>query len=117
MNLPREGGNVDGKTDLQQMGRRARAASRSLAKTSATIKNGALLGVADALVERMDEILDANAQDVDAGRCDGLSEQLLGRLTLDGNKLEGMAGDVRRVAELADPTEETFDANDACERS
>ena len=100
---------MDGETDLQQMGQRARAASRALAQTSASVKNGALNGVADALVERMDEILAANAQDVDAGRNDGLSEQLLGRLALDGNKLEGMAGDVRKVAELADPTEESFD--------
>ncbi|MYB50209.1 MAG: glutamate-5-semialdehyde dehydrogenase [Dehalococcoidia bacterium] len=100
---------MDGKTDLQHMGRRARAASRALAKTSASVKNGALQGVANALVERMDEILAANSQDIDAGRRDGLSEQLLGRLVLDGNKLEGMAGDVRKVAELADPTEESFD--------
>ena len=100
---------MDGKTDLQQMGRRARAASRALAKTSASVKNRALQGVADALVARKEEILAANSQDIDAGRRDGLSEQLLGRLALDGNKLEGMAGDVRKVAELADPTEETFD--------
>ena len=100
---------MDGETDLQQMGQRARAASRALAKTSTSVKNGALNGVADALVERMDEILAANSEDVDAGRRDGLSEQLLGRLALDGNKLEGMAGDVRKVAELADPTEESFD--------
>ncbi|MDE2715873.1 MAG: glutamate-5-semialdehyde dehydrogenase [Chloroflexota bacterium] len=100
---------MDGKTDLQHMGRRARAASRALAKTSASVKNGALQGVANSLVERMDEILAANSQDIDAGRRDGLSEQLLGRLALDGNKLEGMAGDVRKVAELADPTEESFD--------
>ena len=100
---------MDGKTDLQQMGRRARTASRALAKTSASVKNRALQGVADALVARKDEILAANSQDIDAGRRDGLSEQLLGRLALDGNKLEGMAGDVRKVAELADPTEESFD--------
>ena len=83
---------MDGETDLQQMGQRARAASLALAKTSTSVKNGALHGVADALVERMDEILAANSEDVDAGRRDGLSEQLLGRLALDGNKLEGMAG-------------------------
>ena len=100
---------MEGKTDLQQMGRRARAASRALAQTSATVKNDALYAAAAALVERMDEILAANAQDVNAGRREGLSEQILGRLALDGNKLEGMAGDVRRVAELADPTDETFD--------
>ena len=91
------------------MGRRARAASRALAKTSASVKNRALHGVADALAARKEEILAANSQDIDAGRRDGLSEQLLGRLALDGNKLEGMAGDVRKVAELADPTEESFD--------
>ena len=100
---------MDGKTDLQQMGRRARAASRALAKTSASVKNRALQGLADALVARREEILAANSQDIDAGRRDGLSEQLLGRLSLDGKKLEGMASDVRQVAELPDPTEESFD--------
>ena len=100
---------MDGKTDLQHMGRRARAASRALAKTSTSVKNQALQGVVDALAARKEEILAANSQDIDTGRRDGLSEQLLGRLALDGNKLEGMAGDVRKVAELADPTEESFD--------
>lgn len=100
---------MDGKTDLQQMGRRARAAARALAKTSASVKNQALLGVADALSARQDEILDANAEDVSGGRRNGLSEQLLGRLTLDGSKLEGMANDVRRVAQLPDPTEGSYD--------
>ena len=105
-----EGGNVEGTTDLQQMGQRARSAARVLAKTSASVKNRALFGIADALNVRRDEILDASAQDEDDGRRDGLTEQLLGRLALDGNKLEGMADDVRTVAELPDPTEETFDA-------
>ncbi len=101
---------MDDKTDLQRMGRRARVASRALAKTSASVKNEALLRVADALLGRMHEILAANELDVDAGRSDGLSDALLGRLSLDGGKLEGMADDVRKVAELPDPTEETFDA-------
>ena len=101
---------MDGKTDLQGMGRRARAASRSLAKTSASVKNAALHGVANALAARMDEILDANAEDIEAGRRDGLSDALLGRLSLDENKLEGMADDARKVASLPDPTEESFDA-------
>ena len=100
---------MDGKTDLQQMGRRARAASRALAKTPTSVKNRALQGVADALIARKEETLAANSQDIDAGRRDGLSEQLLGRLALDDNKLDGMASDVRKVAELPDPTEETFD--------
>ena len=105
-----EGGKVDGKTDLQRMGRRARAASRSLAKTSASVKNAALHGVANALAARMDEILDANAEDIEAGRRDGLSDALLGRLSLDANKLEGMTDDARKVASLPDPTDESFDA-------
>ena len=100
---------MNGKTDLQHMGRRARAASRSLAKTPTSVKNRALQGVADALIARKEETLAANSQDIDAGRRDGLSEQLLGRLALDDNKLDGMASDVRKVAELPDPTEETFD--------
>ena len=101
---------MDGKTDLQQMGKRARAASRALAKTSSSVKNQALQGVADALEARCDEIVAANSEDIDAGRRDGLSESVLGRLSLDRSKLEGIARDVRKVASLPDPTEEFYDA-------
>ena len=90
--------------DLQQMGKRARAAARALAKLPTSAKNDALLSVADALNSRQDEILVANQKDIDAGRGDGLDDAILGRLVIDAKKLDGMADDVRKIVALSDPT-------------
>ncbi len=97
-------------TDLQLMGQQARAAARALAKLPTSAKNDALLGIADALKVRQEEILAANEKDIEAGRRDGLDEALVGRLILDPEKLDGMADDVRKIVALDDPTGESFDS-------
>lgn len=96
--------------DLQQMGKRARAAARTLAKLTTLSKNDALLRIADALKTRQEEILAANEKDVDASRCDGIDEAIFGRLRIDAKKLDGMADDVRKIVALSDPTGESFDS-------
>lgn len=101
---------MDGKTDLRRMGQRARTAARVLAQTASSVKCRALLGVADAIGRHMEEVLAANVADMNAGRLEGLDEAVVGRLALDENKLAGMAEDVRRIAALPDPTEESFDS-------
>ncbi len=95
--------------DLQDLGRRARAASRVLAATPSAAKDRALLAIADALLTDADLILAANRQDVEAGRAGGLSDALLDRLTLTSERLGSIATDVRRVADLPDPVGEEFD--------
>jgi glutamate-5-semialdehyde dehydrogenase len=95
--------------ELQEIGRRAREASRRLARLPADVKNRALLNIADALKARQEEILSANERDYQAGRRNGLSEALLDRLLLTPQRLEGIAGDVRSVAALPDPVGEVFD--------
>lgn len=102
---------MENKTDLQRMGQRARSAARALAKVPSSAKNDALNYAADALESRAEEILAANADDVKAARGDGLEDAVVGRLMLDRSKLRKIADDVRTIAALPDPTEETFDAN------
>ena len=97
--------------DLQRMGQRARSAARSLAKVPSSAKNDALNRAADALETRAGEILAANAEDVKAARRAGLEDAVVGRLMLDRGKLCKIADDVRTIAALPDPTEETFDAS------
>lgn len=96
--------------------REAREASRQLAALPAQKRNDALRSVADAIEERTDEIIAANALDLDAGRAEGLSDALMDRLMLDASRLAAIAADVRRVAELEDPAgrvlEEMEMAND-----
>jgi glutamate-5-semialdehyde dehydrogenase len=96
-------------TDLNHMGQAARAASRQLAVLSTAKKNAALLVIADALEAQAATVLAANAEDIAAGRANGLTEALLDRLLLNEKRLAALAADTRRVATLPDPVGAEFD--------
>src|SRR3989304_1648350 len=87
----------------------AKAASRRLAGLSTLGKNRALEAIADSLLARQDEVLAANAQDVERARDAGLADAPLNRLRLTPEKIAGIAADVRNVALLADPVGEGID--------
>ncbi|MBQ9976023.1 MAG: glutamate-5-semialdehyde dehydrogenase [Clostridia bacterium] len=77
--------------------------SCTLLKTLDTeTKNKALLLMADSLVEATDEILKANALDVEASR-GRVSDVMLDRLSLNEKRIEAMADGMREVAKLPDP--------------
>jgi glutamate-5-semialdehyde dehydrogenase len=86
--------------------RSARDASRLLAATDSATRDGALIAIADALIARTDEIIEANARDMEAGREAGLSPALLDRLQLTPERIAGIAGGARQVAALEDPVGE-----------
>ncbi len=87
----------------------AKQAARALAVTSSEVKNAALEAIAAALLERSDEILEANARDLEAGEQVGLSAALMDRLTLDRPRLVAIAESVRTIAALPDPVGEVID--------
>jgi glutamate-5-semialdehyde dehydrogenase len=87
----------------------AKRASRTLATLGSDVKNAALEGIADALIERTPEILEANARDLEAGREAGLSAALIDRLALDPERIAGIAAGARRIAALPDPVGEVID--------
>jgi len=87
----------------------AKAASRKLAGVSTSVKNRALDAIAESLIARQDEILEANALDVERARDSGLADAPLNRLRLSPEKLQGIAADVRKVAALPDPVGEVID--------
>ena len=78
-------------------------------KLSTDKKNEALLTAAKKLVERQEEILTANREDIAAGRANGMSEALIDRLTLTGSRIEQIAEGLRQVAGLPDPVGEVMD--------
>ncbi|MBD3847140.1 glutamate-5-semialdehyde dehydrogenase [Bosea sp. SSUT16] len=88
---------------MQEVGRRARAAARKVALSSADRRNAALLGMAEALRARSARILAANAQDLADGKAAGLSASFMDRLALDEKRLAAIADAVAEVAGLADP--------------
>ncbi|HLJ03946.1 MAG TPA: glutamate-5-semialdehyde dehydrogenase [Solirubrobacteraceae bacterium] len=87
----------------------AKRASRALAATPGSVKDAALEAIAAALLERMAEVLEANARDLEAGEQSGLSSALLDRLALDERRVEAMAAGVRKIAALPDPVGEVID--------
>ena len=96
--------------DLMDQGRAARAASRPLARLSTEEKDRILLNIADALQGEQGPILEANALDYEAGKAAGLSDALLDRLLLTKERLDALASDARRVAELPDPVGERLES-------
>ena len=87
----------------------AKRTSRKLGMLGSAIKDGALRRIADALVERAPEILEANQLDLDAGHNAGLSAALIDRLTLDADRIQAMAHGARKIAALPDPVGEVID--------
>ena len=96
-------------TELEEKGKAAKAASRKLALLPTEIKNKALLGIADALVAKQQEILSANNQDYKESEAAGMSTAMLDRLMLNPDRLEGIASDVKTVAALPDPVGEIIE--------
>jgi glutamate-5-semialdehyde dehydrogenase len=89
----------------------AKRASRTLAQLDSHTRNAALLAMADALEARIDEILEANARDMEAGREAELHSSLLDRLLLTPERIAGIARDTRRIVALPDPVGETIDGH------
>jgi glutamate-5-semialdehyde dehydrogenase len=91
------------------LGERAQGAARRLAVASTTDKDAGLLAAADLLVERTDDILAANAEDVARAESDGAGTAGLDRLRLTPARIAGMATGLRQVAALPDPVGEILD--------
>jgi glutamate-5-semialdehyde dehydrogenase len=87
---------------MQDTGKRARAASRIMAKTDTATKNNALIKIADLIIESQEKLLETNALDLAAGKANGLDAALLDRLELTPARIEAMAEGLRQVAELPD---------------
>jgi glutamate-5-semialdehyde dehydrogenase len=87
----------------------AKRASRVLAGLGSDAKDAALEAIAAALIERTDEILEANARDLDVGREAGLTPALIDRLSLDAGRVAAIAAQVRDIVALQDPVGEVID--------
>src|SRR4051794_10078082 len=84
----------------------AKRAARALAQVDSATKDRALHAIADALLARTDEILEANSRDLEAGRESGLSSALMDRLALNPARVSAMADGARAIAALPDPVGE-----------
>lgn len=89
-------------------GKKAKEASRILAKTSTDVKNKALLNIARKLEESLYKIVTINAEDMKAGKKAGLAKALLNRLELNEKRINSMAKGLREIVQLEDPVGEVI---------
>ncbi|MFY8094547.1 MAG: glutamate-5-semialdehyde dehydrogenase [Niveispirillum sp.] len=88
---------------MDDLGRRARAASAIVATAPAEARDKALRVAAATLRARTAEILAANAMDMDAATEKGLSGAMLDRLMLNPARVEAMAKGLEEIADRPDP--------------
>ena len=85
---------------MQDVGRRARAASWAMARAATALKNTALTGIAETIERNQQALLEANGRDLAAGA--GLDAALLDRLEINPARVRAMAAGLREIAALPD---------------
>lgn len=88
---------------MSDIGKRAKSAAATLGFASAGQKQTALENAAAALWDARDDILAANAQDMEFGRDKGLSDAMMDRLLLDEDRIKAMMDSLRSIAAQEDP--------------
>ncbi len=96
-------------SEVEEQGRRAKAAAVKLATMTTRQKDAGLEAMASALEADIATILERNSEDVAAGRSEGMSDALMDRLTLTEARVREMAAGLREVAALRDPVGEVVD--------
>ncbi len=89
--------------ELLKKGELAKNASYFLAITNTQTKNNALLKIADLLVEKSDEIIEANNKDIEQAIKKGTRPAMIDRLRLTKERICDIAEGVRQVSKLPDP--------------
>jgi glutamate-5-semialdehyde dehydrogenase len=88
---------------MQDIGVRARAASRAMARASSEQKNQALLHIAKVVRQRSDEIQKVNQVDVGRAKSNGQDAAFVDRLTMTPKTIETMALGLEQIVSLDDP--------------
>jgi len=96
---------------MQRIGRQARTASIALGRADTSNKDRALLAIATAIETAEQNLLVANARDMEQGGAHELDEALLDRLALNRDRIGAMAEGLRQIAALRDPVGEITDLN------
>ncbi|MDO8705204.1 MAG: glutamate-5-semialdehyde dehydrogenase [Sulfuricaulis sp.] len=102
-------GGTDIKRYMQQVGQRARAAARFIARAETAAKDAALLAMAIEIERQADALIAANKKDLDAAKSQGLDSAALDRLELNAARIKAMAEGLRQIALLPDPVGEITD--------
>ena len=88
---------------IEEMGKKAKEASKKLLTLNTKIKNKALVMIAEELINKKEEIKEANRIDLENGKKEGLSFALLDRLELTDKRIEAMSQGLMEIAAFTDP--------------
>ena len=92
----------DIKKYIQDVGQRARAASRVIAKASTETKNLALLATAQAIADARAQLQNENTFDLATAKANGKDAAFIDRLTLSNAAIENMIEGLKQIAALPD---------------
>ncbi len=91
---------------MAELGRRARAAARQLAKSSGAARTAALVAMAEGIEGARAALLEANQLDLAAADQKGIATAMRDRLKLTGARIDSMAAGLREIAAQPDPVGE-----------
>ncbi len=94
---------MDTQAIVQDICRRAKAASRSFAVLSTQAKNKLLSDIALSLEENSEDIISANLSDLSSAKENGVPEHMLDRLMLNKARIDGICGSLSALVSLKDP--------------
>ncbi len=94
---------IDIEAYVADVGRRARAASRAMARAPSAAKDRALAATAAAIRRAAPALQAANAKDLEAARAAGLDAAFVDRLALTDKVIESMAAGLEQIVMLPDP--------------
>ncbi len=96
---------------IEILGQKAQDAKKSLATASTGKKNQILKRIADKLLEKQSDILAANEKDIANARDNGISETMVDRLKLTGERIAGIADACIQLTNLEDPVGEVIEGS------
>ncbi|MCE5329479.1 glutamate-5-semialdehyde dehydrogenase [bacterium] len=93
---------------VREIAKKSREASYFLANTDSDLKNKVLKDVSDMLIDKSDEIINANCIDCREAEKEGISGSFLDRLKLDRKRIEDISKSIQDVIGLNDPVGEVI---------
>lgn len=94
---------------MLELGQKARAAATEMSRAESSVKNQALLAIAEAIDKAASTLKQENQKDLQAGKDSGLDAAMLDRLELNDARIAGMSEGLRQIAALQDPIGEITD--------
>ena len=100
---------IDTAVYMTDLGRRARIASRAMARAGTAAKNQALAAIAGRLRDQAAALIEANRLDLDAARAAGHDDAFVDRLAITAATVDAMAAGLAEIVQLPDPIGEITD--------